>query len=229
MLEFPPAVEVSEVRASRAAAPGVQKPEVIAARGSWFSRKGASKLFQRLKRVRPDKPDRAPRSRWVFALCVIAPALVASTALAAASTVASEKRIRQLQRVLDRVKERLGLDYPITLELVPENRHLISVESVKGTERAFLIRVEERMLELLGSDELEAALAHELGHVWVFTHHPYLQTEQLANEVAMRVVSRDALVRVYGKVWKSGAQTGELATFLGPEPKAGGVGTGKQQ
>ena len=87
---------------------------------------------------------------------------------------------------------------------------------MKGAERAFLVRVEERMLELLGSDELEAALAHELGHVWVFTHHPYLQTEQLANDVAMRVVSREALARVYDKVWKAGARRATSRSSSGP-------------
>ena len=179
----------------------------------------------------PSNPFRVPQSRWFVAFCVVAPALVASTALAASSTAASDKRTRQLQRMLERVKERLGLNYDVTLELVPKNRHLISVESVKGPERAFLVRVEERMLELLGDDELEAALAHELGHVWVFTHHPYLQTEQLANDVAMRVVSREALARVYDKVWKAGAEKGDLATFLGPETtaNAGGGTGGKQQ
>jgi len=188
-------------------------------------KKGKSKLFRSLKAFR------APRSRWFFALCVIAPALVASTAFAASSTVATDKRARQLQRMLDRVKERLGLDYPVTLELVPKNSHLISVETVTGPERKFLVKVEARMLELLGADELEAALAHELGHVWVFTHHPYLQTEQLANDVAMRVVTRDALTRVYDKVWKAGAEKGDLATFLGPDPATAGNagGSGKQQ
>ena len=90
-----------------------------------------------------------------------------------------------------------------------------SVEAPPEPDSAYVVRVEERMCELLGVDELEAALAHELGHVWVFTHFPYLQTEQLANEVAMRVVSRDALARVYGKVWQAGGTKGDLAAFLG--------------
>jgi hypothetical protein len=184
-----------------------------------------SKLFRSLN------PFGGPRSRWVVAFCVVAPALAASTAFAASSTVASDKRARQLQRMLDRVKDRLGLNYPVTLELVAKNHHLISVETVTGPERKFLVKVEARMLELLGADELEAALAHELGHVWVFTHHPYLQTEQLANDVALRVVSREALTRVYDKVWKVGAEKGDLATFLGPDPAAAGSGggSGKQQ
>jgi uncharacterized protein (DUF2267 family) len=187
-------------------------------------KKGESKLFRSLN------PFRTSRSRWLVAFCLIAPALAASTVVAASSTVASGKRSRELQRLLDRVKERLGLDYPVTIELVAKNHHLISVETVTGPERAFLVKVEERVLELLGADELEAALAHELGHVWVFTHHPYLQTEQLANDVALRVVSRDALLRVYDKVWKAGAEKGDLATFLGPDPSvAGSGGSGKQQ
>ena len=61
-------------------------------------KKGKSKLFRSLKAFR------APRSRWFFALCVIAPALVASTAFAASSTVATDKRARQLQRMQKRLR-----------------------------------------------------------------------------------------------------------------------------
>jgi predicted Zn-dependent protease len=71
----------------------------------------------------------------------------------------------------------------------------------------------------LTPDELEAAIAHELGHVWVFTHHPYLQTEELANQIAMRAVSRESLERVYGKVWERGGMKGDLVRFLGPAPE----------
>jgi hypothetical protein len=48
-----------------------------------------------------------------------------------------------------------------------------------------------------------------------FGHHPYLQTERLANEIAMRVVSRESLLRVYRKVWERGGAKGDLARFLG--------------
>jgi hypothetical protein len=43
-----------------------------------------------------------------------------------------------------------------------------------------------------------------------FTHHPYLQTEELANEVALRVVSRESLDEVYEKVWKRTGTKGDL-------------------
>jgi hypothetical protein len=58
-----------------------------------------------------------------------------------------------------------------------------------------------------------------MGHVWIFTHHPYLQTEQLANRIAMRLVSRENLQQVYEKVWKNGAK-GDLGRFLGVSTSA---------
>ena len=63
--------------------------------------------------------------------------------------------------------------------------------------------------------ELRAVVAHELGHVWIFTHHPYLQTERLANSIAMRVVSRQNLEKIYDKVWQRGGTKGDIVQFLG--------------
>ena len=47
------------------------------------------------------------------------------------------------------------------------------------------------------------------------THHRYLQTEKLANEIAMRAVNRDSLVRLSEKMWQRQEMTGELAEVLG--------------
>ena len=74
---------------------------------------------------------------------------------------------------------------------------------------------EESFIGTLNEDELRAVIAHELGHVWIFTHHPYLQTEALANNVAMRVVTRDSLERVYAKVRQHGGTTRDLSHYLG--------------
>jgi Zn-dependent peptidase ImmA (M78 family) len=63
-------------------------------------------------------------------------------------------------------------------------------------------------------------VAHELGHVWIFTHHPYLQTEQLANQIAMRLVARETLEPIYEKLWKRLGVTGDLSTYLGNRPTA---------
>lgn len=121
---------------------------------------------------------------------------------------------RELQKVADAIRQRLGIARAVTVTLVERNPYLVSVEAPSDAGGAFLVQVEEQMLHLLSPEELEAVLAHELGHVWIFTHHPYLQTELLANQVAMRTVSRDALARVYEKVWKGGAK-GDLIAFLG--------------
>jgi Zn-dependent protease with chaperone function len=125
-----------------------------------------------------------------------------------------EDAMRQLQRLVDGIRTRLGIERGVTVELVDKNPYLISVEAPPNQADAFVVRVEAQLLQLLSMEEIEAALAHELGHVWIFTHHPYLQTELLANQVAMRAVSRDALARVYQKVWRSGPK-GDLVAFLG--------------
>jgi predicted Zn-dependent protease len=76
---------------------------------------------------------------------------------------------------------------------------------------------EAQFLRGLDEIELKAIVAHELGHVWIFTHHPYLQTERLANTVAMRAVPRTSLERVYTKVWAREGTKGNLVRFLGPD------------
>ncbi|MGE3886691.1 MAG: hypothetical protein AB7H81_09675 [Vicinamibacterales bacterium] len=137
--------------------------------------------------------------------------------VSAMATVADERaeEARQLQLVVDGVRARLGLDGAVTVSVVEADPHHLSVRPPVEAGAPFVVQVEQAMLVLLTTDEVEAAIAHELGHVWVFTHHPYLQTERLANEVAMRVVSRDTLVRVYEKVWKQDGVKGDLERFLG--------------
>lgn len=141
-------------------------------------------------------------------------ALTASSAFAKVRAHGREASTRELQRVTDAIRLRLGIDRSVSVTLVAKNPHIVSVEAPMEAGGAFVVQVEERMLELLSADELEAALAHELGHVWIFTHHPFLQTELGANQIAMRTVSRDALARVYEKVWRQG-EKGDLTSFLG--------------
>ena len=103
------------------------------------------------------------------------------------------------------------------LQLPPpwsRNPLLVSVEVAPGDAQVFKLSFEDGFAETLDADELRAVVAHELGHVWIFTHHPYLQTERLANDVAMRIVSRDSLQRVYGKVWERNGVKGDLSRFL---------------
>lgn len=111
------------------------------------------------------------------------------------------------------MRQALAVDHFVAVELVTDNPLKASVEPVKGEAGGFRLAIEQRFLDQLSDDELNAVIAHELGHVWIYTHFPYLQTEQLANQIAMRVVSRDSLDRVYGKVWADAGSAGSLPRF----------------
>lgn len=183
-------------------------------------------MTTRLVSIRPDRSTRARRWRRIALALVSLPviALTAGTALAKARAygrdAATARRhgrdgaLAHLQTLVDQIRQRLGIERAVSVAIVDKNPFLVSVEAPAQPDGAFEVRVEAHMLDLLTADELEAVLAHELGHVWIFTHHPYLQTELLANQVAMRTVSRDALARVYEKVWKQGPK-GDLVSFLG--------------
>lgn len=122
-----------------------------------------------------------------------------------------------LQELVDGLKTQLGINVAVSAAIVTSNKLLVSVQPVGGDPGTFRLEFEERFLPTLDQDELKAVIAHELGHVWIYTHHPYLQTERLANTVAMRAVPRASLERVYGKVWEHQGTKGDLLRFLGPE------------
>jgi hypothetical protein len=119
----------------------------------------------------------------------------------------------RLQALVDALRNELAIPQKVALEVVAENPLKASVEPAKEGD-GFVISIEGAFASRLSDDELKGVLAHELGHVWIYTHHPYLQTEQLANRIAMRLVSRENLEQVYQKVWKDGAK-GDLGRFLG--------------
>jgi len=124
---------------------------------------------------------------------------------------------RDQQRIQEIVKEfmaKLTMADTIAVALVPKNPLMVSVEYTDAS-TGFLLSVEEDFLNELTQEELEAAIAHELGHVWIFTHHPFLQTEVLANQIAQRLVPRSSLVHVYEKVWKRQGTKGDLTWFVG--------------
>ena len=141
----------------------------------------------------------------------------ASATSAAAQDSASTQQAR-IQQIVDGMSAKLGIAEPVRVSIVPTNRLLMSVEPA---EHFFELKVEDGWADVLDQQELTAAVAHELGHVWIFTHHPFLQTEQLANEVAMRLVSARDLAQLYDKVWKRTNVKGDLARFLGPEVARG--------
>lgn len=121
-----------------------------------------------------------------------------------------------LQEITDDLRTRLEIAERVQVTLVDHNPLVMSVETLGGRVGPFVITVDRDFISELGHDEIEAALAHELGHVWIYTHHPYLQTERMANDVAMRVIRRSAFEPVYEKVWRRTGIRGNLVEFIGP-------------
>lgn len=107
----------------------------------------------------------------------------------------------RLQHVVDDLKARLAIPQTVTVSIVTANPRLLSVERAATQSDVFILSVEQDFSDVLTEPEMTAAVAHELGHVWIFTHFPFLQTEDLANDIAARVVSRDSFAPLYDKVW----------------------------
>jgi hypothetical protein len=123
-------------------------------------------------------------------------------ALAYATRANATDQQERIQHVVDDLKARLAIAQDISVSIVETNPRLFSVVPAEPQRGTFLLSVEEDFAQGLTDAELRAAVAHELGHVWIFTHFPYLQTEELANDIASRVVSRETLAPLYQKVWK---------------------------
>ncbi len=113
----------------------------------------------------------------------------------------------RIQHLVDDLKTRLDISQIVTVAIVTENPRLLSVERAADHADGFALSVERDFVDVLNEAEMTAAVAHELGHVWIFTHFPFLQTEELANDIAARVVSRDSFAPLYEKVWKRTSET----------------------
>jgi hypothetical protein len=125
------------------------------------------------------------------------------TTLALATRAHAADQQTRIQRVVDDLKSQLAIGHRVEVSVVEANARLFSVvpePHAPETPATFLLSVEEDFAQGLSDVELRAAVAHELGHVWIFTHFPFLQTEELANDIASRVVSRDSLGPLYDKV-----------------------------
>jgi hypothetical protein len=152
-------------------------------------------------------------------LFVVVLVLAMPCSLAAERPAPAEGIEPRLQTVVNDLRVRLSVSAPVIVSVVPDNSLMMSVKAPEDPGGVFLLTIDAGFLDTLNHDELEAGIAHELGHVWIFTHHPYLQTEELANQIAMRAVSRESLKSVYVKVTQHGG-TGDLARFLTAVPTA---------
>ena len=130
-------------------------------------------------------------------------------------------RARRAQELVGQLSAALSIHNQVDVAVVIQHPLVFSVEPLDAGKKRFRLSMELGFLLMLDDDELSAALAHELGHVWVFTHHPFLQTERLANSIGERVVKRAYFERVYSKMWAyegtSGVPIGQL---LGPDRDA---------
>ena len=132
----------------------------------------------------------------------------------------AKRGTKRIKTLVERFCRELSIKEEVFVSVVPKNDRLVSVERWKKVSGAFLLSFDENFLATLNDSELSASIAHELGHVWIFTHHPYLQTELLANQIALKVVTREELERVYEKVWKDKGK-GDLKDFLGEDTAVG--------
>jgi len=121
-----------------------------------------------------------------------------------------------LQELTDDIRTRLQISVQVQVTLVEHNPLVMSVETQSGRAGPFMVTIDRGFINQLSREEVEAAIAHELGHVWIYTHHSYLQTERFANDIAMRVIHRSAFEPVYKKVWARTGIAGNLIEFLGP-------------
>jgi predicted Zn-dependent protease len=113
--------------------------------------------------------------------------------------------------------DRLKFHAAVAVRIDARNERMVSVEVLP--DGGYVVSFDESFLKSLTEDETVAALAHELGHVWIFTHHPYLQTEEQANEVALRITDRATLKRVYLKMTTQTGIAANLDEILPPDGK----------
>src|SRR5215831_11759099 len=129
-----------------------------------------------------------------------------------------ERATKKVQAIVSDLQARLQMTQRIEASIVPAEKRMVSVQRVRdvgsGTDM-FEIHLDQAFFDSLSHEELKAALAHELGHVWISSHHPYLQTEALANEIAMRAVSRESMKKIYAKLWLHLGTSGNLDELLG--------------
>lgn len=128
---------------------------------------------------------------------------------------ARTEQANHLQSISDALRVRLGILERVLVTISERNPLVMSVETLGTRSGPFVINADEAFIATLTDEEIEAAIAHELGHVWIYTHHPYEQSERLANDIALRVINRAALEPVYMKVWKRTGIKGILAEYIG--------------
>jgi len=148
-------------------------------------------------------------NRKIFPICL--PFFLALTAAAAQSAQAPQPDEAQtIQAIADEFAARLEIAAQVSVQVVDQDKRLVSVRRSQERKDLFLLCFDHNFLTALSDEEMRAAIAHEFGHIWIFTHHPFLQTEALANRTAMQLVSQESLEKIYEKVVQFGGKKQEL-------------------
>jgi len=130
-------------------------------------------------------------------------------------------RAKRAQEIIEDLRAELAIDQKVQMAIVAVDPFVFSAKPIDMQKDGFLVSMEIGFLLELEDDELRAALSHELGHVWIFTHFPFLQTERLANEIGERAVYRGSFENLYSKLWKyEGTRGVPFAELLGPDSRS---------
>jgi len=171
------------------------------------------------------RPDRRVRSISTHRMRFLEPALSVAFVLLMARSVAKDSpsvvslKARRAQEFVDQLRVDLPIRNGIQIAVVAYDPLVFSVRPTDTDKDRFLMTMELGFLLMLKDDELRAAVAHELGHVWIYTHRPFLQTEQLANSIGQRVVGRESFEKMYAKLWMyEGASGVPIDDLLGRSP-----------
>jgi hypothetical protein len=124
-------------------------------------------------------------------------------------------RMPRLDDVASGLATTLEISRHVEVVVVQRNDLVVSVEPITAAEGGYRVVFDQRFFERLNDSEIAAALAHEIGHVWIYSHFPYLQTEALANEIALKVAPRKSLESLYGKLWDYTGVKGDIEELLG--------------
>src|SRR5262245_44985189 len=87
----------------------------------------------------------------------------------------SPQATKKVQAIVSELRARLQMTQQIEASIVPTEKRMVSVRRVRGVASGtdvFEIHLDQVFFDSLSREELKAALAHELGHVWISSHHP---------------------------------------------------------